>query len=146
MTTTIDPRRVRDATIGVDRYGLFLNNDWRPAASGAVFSVTNPATGDHLAEVADAAAEDVRAAIDAAAAALPKWSATPAQVRARMLRKAADLMLDNVERLATIMTLEQGKPLEEAKGEIAYAASFLTWFAGEGERAYGQVIPAPSSR
>ncbi len=121
-------------------YGIFINNQYHSSAKN--FAVTNPATGETLTEVPDAGASDTLAAIDAAAAALPAWSATPAIERAAMLRKAAALMLERRERLATIMTLEQGKPLTESRGEIAYAASFFSWFAGEAERVYGQIVPA----
>jgi succinate-semialdehyde dehydrogenase / glutarate-semialdehyde dehydrogenase len=124
------------------QYGIFINNAWHSAASGKTFAVTNPATGAHLADVPDAGGSETLAAIDAAAAALPAWAATPAPARAELMRKAAALMVEQRERLATIMTLEQGKPLTEARGEIVYAASFLNWFAGEAERAYGQIVPA----
>ncbi|EFO81239.1 succinic semialdehyde dehydrogenase [Oscillochloris trichoides DG-6] len=104
--------------------------------------MTNPATGAQLAEVPDSGATEAQAAIEAASAALPGWAATPAPQRAMVLRRVAAMMLEQQERLATIMTLEQGKPLAEARGEIAYAASFFSWFAGEAERIYGQTIPA----
>ncbi len=129
-------------SLATTEYGIFINNEYRTAANGKTFAVTNPATGETLTEVPDAGASDTLAAIDAAAAALPAWSATPAIERAAMLRKAAALMLERRERLATIMTLEQGKPLSESRGEIAYAASFFAWFAGEAERVYGQIVPA----
>lgn len=142
MTTTIDSDAVAAATIGDSEYNLLIGGVCGPAASGASFAVTNPATGAELAQVPDAGAPETRAAIDAAAAAGPTWAATPAPQRVAVLRRAAALMLEQQERLATIMTLEQGKPLGEARGEIAYAASFLTWFAGEAERIYGTTIPA----
>jgi succinate-semialdehyde dehydrogenase/glutarate-semialdehyde dehydrogenase len=124
---------------------LFIDGVFRPAHGGAHFPVINPATGETLAHAADATADDAAAAVDAASAALPGWSATPAPTRAELLRRAAALMHERRDALATIMTLEQGKPLAEARGEIAYAASFLTWFAGEGERAYGQIVPASAA-
>jgi succinate-semialdehyde dehydrogenase / glutarate-semialdehyde dehydrogenase len=142
MTTSIDPTAVAATTIGDTSYDLLIGGEWRSAANGAIIAVTNPATGAPLAHVPDAGAAETRAAIDAAAAALPGWAATPAPARAAVLRRAAALMLERQERLATIMTLEQGKPLSEARGEIAYAASFLNWFAGEAERIYGMTIPA----
>jgi succinate-semialdehyde dehydrogenase/glutarate-semialdehyde dehydrogenase len=142
MTVTADPAAAAASAIGEARYGLLIGGAWLPAASGATFAVTNPATGAALAEVPDAGAGEARAAVDAAGAALPGWAATPAPARAAVLRRAAALMLERQERLATVMTLEQGKPLAEARGEIAYAASFLTWFAGEAERIYGMTIPA----
>ncbi|WP_240695576.1 NAD-dependent succinate-semialdehyde dehydrogenase [Candidatus Chloroploca sp. Khr17] len=137
-----DARMLAQTMLGTEPYGLLIGEEWCPATGGGRFTVTNPATGDQLAEVADANELDVQAAIDAAAAALPTWAVVPAPARAAILRRAAGLMLEEQERLATVMTLEQGKPLAEARGEIAYAASFLTWFAGEAERIYGMTIPA----
>lgn len=142
MTATADPGATAASALGDTRYSLLIGGAWLPAANGAGFAVTNPATGAVLAEVPDAGAAEARAAVDAAATALPAWAATPAPTRAAVLRRAAALMLERQERLATVMTLEQGKPLAEARGEIAYAASFLTWFAGEAERIYGMTIPA----
>jgi len=109
------------------------------------FAVNNPATGEHIADVADATGEDARDAIEAAARAMPAWTATPAPERARILRRAEALMLERAEALGRTLTLEGGKPLPEAKGEIAYAASFFGWFAGEAERVYGRTIPASQS-
>jgi succinate-semialdehyde dehydrogenase/glutarate-semialdehyde dehydrogenase len=106
------------------------------------FAVNNPATGERIADVLDGTAEDARAAIERAARAMPAWTATPAPERARVLRRAEALMLERVEALGRTLTLEGGKPLPEAKGEIAYAASFFGWFAGEAERVYGRTIPA----
>jgi succinate-semialdehyde dehydrogenase/glutarate-semialdehyde dehydrogenase len=91
--------------------------------------------------VPDGTAEDVRAAIDAADAALAEWRSAPAIQRARLLRRSAEVIRERAEDIGTIMTLEQGKPLAEAKGEVDYAASFLEWFAGEAERVYGQLVP-----
>ncbi|NNJ11731.1 NAD-dependent succinate-semialdehyde dehydrogenase [Chloroflexales bacterium ZM16-3] len=142
MTSTIDSAALAASVLGDTPYLQLIDGEWRAAASGASFVIDNPASGAQLVEVPDGGAEDARAAINAAAAALPAWSATPAPQRAAILRRVAALMLERQERLATIMTLEQGKPLAEARGEIAYAASFLSWFAGEAERIYGQTIPA----
>lgn len=142
MNAAIDTAATAAATFANTAYGVFINNQWHDADTRQTFAVDNPATGEVLVTLADAGAADAIAAVDAAAAALPAWSASPAGVRAEFLRKAAALMLEQRERLATIMTLEQGKPLFEARGEIAYAASFLTWFAGEAERIYGQLVPA----
>jgi succinate-semialdehyde dehydrogenase/glutarate-semialdehyde dehydrogenase len=130
-------------TLAGVEYGVFINNQWHGADRS--FPVENPATGEVLVSVPDAGALEASAAIDAAYAALPAWSALPAIQRADLMRKAAALMLDQRERLATIMTLEQGKPISESRGEIAYAASFLSWFAGEAERVYGQIVPASSA-
>lgn len=137
---SIDADTIAAELLGNAARGLLIGGAWQQTAR--TFPVTNPATGARLAEVADGGAEETRAAIEAAAAAFPAWAATPAPARAAVLRRAAALMLEQQERLATIMTLEQGKPLAEARGEIAYAASFLTWFAGEAERIYGMTIPA----
>ncbi|MCX7791169.1 MAG: NAD-dependent succinate-semialdehyde dehydrogenase [Chloroflexaceae bacterium] len=137
---SIDADTIAAELLGNAVRGLLIGGAWQQTAR--TFPVTNPATGARLAEVADGGAEETRAAIEAAAAAFPTWAATPAPARAAVLRRAAALMLEQQERLATIMTLEQGKPLAEARGEIAYAASFLTWFAGEAERIYGMTIPA----
>jgi succinate-semialdehyde dehydrogenase/glutarate-semialdehyde dehydrogenase len=140
MTNQYD--MIAAAIIGDAEYQLLIGGAWRVAASGATFAVDNPASGALLAHVPDAGAAESAAAIEAAAAAQPAWAATPAPQRAAILRRAAALMLERQERLATIMTLEQGKPLSESRGEIGYAASFLSWFAGEAERVYGMTIPA----
>jgi succinate-semialdehyde dehydrogenase/glutarate-semialdehyde dehydrogenase len=124
---------------------LLSGGRWTPAASGAAFPVRNPATDAPLAEVADGGAADARAAVDAAAEAFPRWRALPARERARPLARWADLMLRDRERLARLLTEEQGKPLAEARGEIDYAASFLEWAAGEAVRVGGETIPASTA-
>jgi succinate-semialdehyde dehydrogenase/glutarate-semialdehyde dehydrogenase len=122
---------------------LFVAGEWTNAAhSEATFDVTNPANGQTLATLPDAGGEEMQRAIDAAAAAQEQWGATPAQKRARIMRRAADLMHEKKEHLAAVMTLEQGKPLTESRGEIVYAASFIEWFAEEGRRVYGDTVPA----
>jgi len=123
------------------RTEAFVGGRW--VAGERRLAVTNPATGALIAEVADTTAADTRAAIDAAAAAMPAWAATPAKARAAILRRWFDLIMANQEDLARLMTAEQGKPLAESRGEIAYAASFIEWFAEEAKRVYGDVIPAP---
>ncbi len=120
----------------------FVDGQWRGADSGATFAVTNPATGETVASVPEMGGAETRAAIEAANRALPAWRARTAGERARILRRWFDLMLDHQEDLAVLMTAEQGKPLAEARGEIAYAASFIEWFAEEGKRTYGDLIPA----
>ncbi|MCB1889432.1 MAG: NADP-dependent succinate-semialdehyde dehydrogenase [Rhodocyclaceae bacterium] len=127
---------------GLLRTQCFVDGAWRGADSGATFAVTNPATGGTVAAVPDMGEAETRAAIEAANRALPAWRAKTAGERARILRRWFDLMLANQDDLAALMTAEQGKPLAEAKGEIAYAASFIEWFAEEGKRAYGDLIPA----
>ena len=120
---------------------LLIGGEWSEATGGARFDVTSPATGEVVGSVPNATAGDIRRAIDAAEAALPGWRGMTALQRARLLRKAADVIRERVAEIGTIMTLEQGKPLGEAQGEVEYAASFLEWFAGEAERTYGQVVP-----
>ena len=117
----------------------FIDGAWRGAAKR--FPVKNPATGEMIAEVADLSADDARDAVAAAAVAFALWRKKTAKERAGVLRKWCELMLANTEDLARLMTAEQGKPLAETRGEIAYGASFLEWFAEEGKRVYGDVIP-----
>jgi succinate-semialdehyde dehydrogenase / glutarate-semialdehyde dehydrogenase len=121
---------------------LFVAGAWTDAASGATFDVTNPANNETIATLPDAGREEMQRAIDAAAAAQEEWAATTAAYRAGIMRRAADLMHERKEHLATVMTLEQGKPLAESRGEIVYAASFIEWFAGEAGRVYGDTVPA----
>lgn len=142
---TLDLESIAHDTLGDAAYGLLIGGEWQSAADGKTFPVENPATGDILTMVPDAGAAETQAAIEAASSALPGWSVTPAPARAALLRKVAALMVERKERLATVMTLEQGKPLTEALGEITYAASFLSWFAGEAERVYGQIVPASAA-
>jgi succinate-semialdehyde dehydrogenase/glutarate-semialdehyde dehydrogenase len=115
--------------------------EWRGADSGQTTEIRNPATSDVLGSVPHMGGAETRRAIDAAHAALPAWSKKTAGERARILRRWFELMMANQDDLAVIMTAEQGKPLAESKGEIAYAASFIEWFAEEGQRVYGDVIP-----
>lgn len=124
----------------VKRQG-FIDGEWVDADSGAVFAVTDPATGQTLIEVADMGVAETQRAIDAAARALPAWRARTAKDRGVILRRWFDLIIAHTEDLAQLMTAEQGKPLAEARGEVAYGASFIEWFAEEGKRAYGDIIP-----
>ncbi len=119
----------------------FVGGQWIAADSGLTTEIRNPASGAVLGTVPDMGAAETRRAIDAAHAALPGWSKKTAAERARLMRAWFDLMLANLEDLALIMTAEQGKPLAESRGEIAYAASFIEWFAEEGKRLYGDIIP-----
>jgi succinate-semialdehyde dehydrogenase/glutarate-semialdehyde dehydrogenase len=123
------------------REQAYVNGAWVGADSGATFEVTNPANGAVLARVPDMLEGEARRAIEAAAAAWPAWAAKTAKERAAVLRKWFDLIMANQEDLAVIMTSEQGKPLAESRGEVAYGASFIEWFAEEGKRIYGDVIP-----
>ena len=120
---------------------LFIDGRWSDAASGAAFAVTNPATGEVLVEIADAGPEDMQRAISAAAAAQSSWGSTVALERSAIIRRAAQVMRDDIDRLACIMTLEQGKPLAQSRGEIEYGIGFLEWFAEEARRIYGMTIP-----
>ena len=111
-------------------------------ASTQTFSVTNPATGEVIADVPRHGVDETRRAIAAAEQAYPAWRARPAKERAQILRHCSDLMLERQEELARLLTSEQGKPLPEARAEIAYAASFFEWFGEEAKRVYGDTIPA----
>ncbi|SHF91378.1 succinate-semialdehyde dehydrogenase / glutarate-semialdehyde dehydrogenase [Microbulbifer donghaiensis] len=117
----------------------YINGEWRDGAS--TIDVRDPANGELLAQVADGSAADAEAAVAAASAAFPAWKSKTAAERAAVLKRWYQLIMDNADDLARILTLEQGKPLAEAKGEIVYGASFIEWFAEECRRAYGQTIP-----
>jgi len=125
---------------------LLIGGRWLEAAGGGRFDVIDPATGDVVGSVPDATADDVRAAIEAAAGAFEPWRSLAAIERARILRRSAELIRERKGEIAAVMTSEQGKPLAEAAGEVEYAASFLEWFGGEAERVYGQVVPALNPR
>jgi len=133
-----NPQLLRDAClIGADWVGIGDNG------AGPSLDIANPATGTPVGRVPSLGAAETRRAIDAAEAALPGWRAKTAAERGRLMRRWFDLMMANQEDLAQLMTAEQGKPLAEARGEIAYAASFIDWFAEEGKRVYGDTIPSP---
>lgn len=123
----------------------YINGAWADADSGETIDVTNPATGEKLGTVPKAGTAETRRAIEAANAAWPAWRAKTAKERAAILRKWFELMMANQDDLGILMTAEQGKPLAEAKGEVAYAASFIEWFAEEGKRIYGDTIPQHGS-
>ncbi|MGE3773370.1 MAG: NADP-dependent succinate-semialdehyde dehydrogenase [Gammaproteobacteria bacterium] len=130
------------------REACYVNGAWIAADGGKSIEVTNPANGAVLGSVPRLGVAETRRAIEAANAAYPAWRAKTAKERAKILRRWADLMLEHQQDLAVLMTAEQGKPLAEAKGEIAYAASFIEWFGEEGKRLYGDTIPtfAPGKR
>ena len=128
-----------DATLF--RQQAYIDGAWTDADSGKTFAVSDPATAQVLGTVPDMGAAETRRAIDAANAAFPAWSGKLAKERAAILRRWFDLMMAHQEDLAHLMTAEQGKPLGEARGEVAYAASFVEWFAEEGKRIYGDTIP-----
>jgi len=128
-----DPELLREAS--------FIDGAW--VTGTRTFAVTNPATGEVLAHVPDLGAEGAERAIAAAKAAQPAWAALSAKDRQQVLRKWHDLIIENAEDLAVIMTAEQGKPLAESRGEVTYGASFIEWAAEEGKRLYGEIVPSP---
>ena len=123
------------------RTRCLIDGQWRDADGGGACQVTNPATGAVLGTVPDMGVAETRRAIDAAHAAFPAWAKKTAKERAQLLRRLQALMLEHQDDLAVLMTAEQGKPLAEAKGEVAYSASFIEWFAEEAKRMYGDMIP-----
>jgi succinate-semialdehyde dehydrogenase/glutarate-semialdehyde dehydrogenase len=125
---------------------LLVGGDWRDAGGGATLPVENPATGEVLGEVADASPEDAIAALNAAVDAQEQWSATAPRERSELLYAAYERLLANAETLATLMTLEMGKPLSESQGEFKYAAEFFRWFAEEAVRIDGRYATAPDGR
>jgi len=127
------------------RQQCHIDGRWVDSADGQTIPVTNPANGDTIGTVPKLTAQDVRDAIAAADRALPAWRAKSAKERSRLIRRWFDLCMEHQEDLATILTCEQGKPLKESRGEIAYGSSFLEWFAEEAKRVYGDVIPAASN-
>ncbi|MGH8303076.1 MAG: aldehyde dehydrogenase family protein, partial [Steroidobacteraceae bacterium] len=127
------------------RQQAYIDGAWIDADGGATHEVANPASGERLGTVPDMGAAETRRAIEAAAKAFPLWAAKTAKERAAVLRRWYELLMAHQEDLAALMTAEQGKPLAESQGEIAYAASFIEWFAEEGKRLYGDVIPGHQS-
>ena len=123
----------------------FINGDWVNADSGETLQVINPATGDTIARVAKCGTAETKRMIEAAALAQKSWALIPAKERAALLRRWYMLIMDNQEDLAHILTAEQGKPLAEARGEIAYGANYIEWFGEESKRVYGDIIPQPSN-
>ena len=127
------------------RQQALIAGSWRDAADGTTLAVSNPSTGATLGQIPNMGRAEAQQAVDAAAAALPNWRAFTAAQRAALLKNWHRLILENKTALAQIMTAEQGKPLAEAEGEIAYAASFIEWFAEQGKRANGEIIPSPGA-
>ncbi|CAD6549962.1 NADP-dependent succinate-semialdehyde dehydrogenase [Paraburkholderia sabiae] len=127
------------------RQQAYVNGEWQNALSAESFEVNDPATGEIVGNVPLMGAPETRQAIDAANAAWPAWRKKTAKERGAILRKWHDLMMENADDLALILSTEQGKSLAEARGEIGYAASFFEWFAEEGKRVYGDTIPTPAS-
>src|SRR3546814_342631 len=140
-------RHTRCALVtGVQTCALpIFDGKWVKADGGGTIAVTDPATGARIGAVPDMGEAETRRAIEAAHAAMPGWVALTAKERATILRWLHDLMMTHQEELARLLTREQGKSLAEARGEIAYAASFIEWFAEEGRRVYGDVIPSHAS-
>lgn len=138
MSTTVTDQ-------GLIKPGAYINGTWVAADGGDTLDVINPATGEVIARVASCGTAETRRAIEAAHAAQIAWRHTPIKERSVILRRWFDLMMENQEDLARILTAEQGKPLAEARGEIAYGASYIEWFAEEGKRIYGDTIPHASN-
>src|SRR5215204_5992203 len=132
--------------IGMVPTGLLIGGEWGPAENGATFAVEDPSTGKVLAEVADASPADGLRALDAAAKAQPALAAVPPRERSEILRRGYELLLERQEELALLMTLEMGKPLAEARGEVAYAAEFFRWFSEEAVRIDGGYAVAPNGQ
>ena len=142
MLNQTAPLPLRDPSLF--RQACLVGGKWIEAASGRTIGVPNPATGETIGAVPALGTAETRQAIEAAAAAYPAWRKLLAKERAVILRRLFTLMIENTDDLAIIMTAEQGKPLAESRGEIAYAASFIEWFAEEAKRVYGDTIPAPA--
>ena len=124
------------------RQQVYINGKWTDADSGETTEITNPSTGEVLGTVPNCGAAEAKRAIEAANAAWPMWRSKTAKERAVIMRRWYELMMENLEDLARLMTAEQGKPLSESRGEIAYAAGFIEWFGEEGKRLYGDTIPS----
>jgi succinate-semialdehyde dehydrogenase/glutarate-semialdehyde dehydrogenase len=140
ISTNRVARLIRDQELF--REACYIDGRWRPVDGGPSIAVDDPSTGETLGVVPKFGRVETRQAIDAATAAFPGWRARTAKERAAILRRWFDLIMTNQEDLAKLMTLEQGKPLTESRGEVAYGASFLEWFGEEAKRAYGDTIPS----
>ena len=132
-----------EALLAATPTGLYVDGAFRAASGGETYSVENPATGEHIADVASGTTDDAVAALDAAVAAGPAWAATPPRQRGEILRRAFDLLVERTEDFALLMTLEMGKPLAEARGEVAYGAEFVRWFSEEAARITGRFGTTP---
>src|SRR5205085_10122337 len=139
MLNPATPLPLRDPSLF--RQANYIGGKWIEADSGKTVPVKNPATGEVIGEVPAMGAAETRRAIEAAYAAQPAWRALTAAERSGFLRKLQALMMEHQEDLAVIMTSEQGKPLAESRGEVAYSAGFIEWFAEEAKRVYGDTIP-----
>ena len=143
MAITTAPSRVSLSDPKLFRQAAYIDGAWVEAQSGSAIDVDNPATGEVVGIVPKLGAAETRSAVAAAARAFPAWRSKTAKERAAVMRRWFDLMMANQEDLARLMTIEQGKPLAESRGEVAYAASFLEWFGEEAKRVYGDTIPSP---
>lgn len=132
--------KLKDPSLFVER--AFVDGEWMATGSGATFDVLDPATGRRIASVPDLDADDLEKAIHAASHAQKFWAKLTGKQRASTLRRFHDLVVENVDDLAIILTAEMGKPLQEARGEILYGAAYIEWFAEEAKRLNGDVIPA----
>src|SRR6478609_1169651 len=141
VTTVIENRETELLASVPD--GLFIGGEWRAAEGGKTLKVYDPATGEVVKEIANASPADGKAALDAAVEAFPAWAATPARERAELLRRAFDLLQERKEDFALLMTIEMGKPLAEARGEVAYGGEFIRWFSEETARIQGRYGPNP---
>ena len=144
MATTAAPSRVSLSDMKLFRQAAYIDGAWVEAQSGSAIDVDNPASGEVIGVVPKLGAAETRTAVASAARALPAWRSTTAKERAACMRRWFDLMMANQEDLARLMTMEQGKPIAESRGEVAYAASFLEWFGEEAKRVYGDTIPSPT--
>src|SRR6476659_4411664 len=142
-TFTIDRETSLLATVPT---GLLIGGQWREASDGGTFDVHDPATGSVLATLASATSDDAVAALDAADAAQSSWARTAPRERAEILRRAFDLVTERAEDFALLMTLEMGKPLAEARGEVTYGAEFLRWFSEDAVRAFGRYSVSPDGK
>src|SRR6476620_6024613 len=140
--TTVIENRETELLAGVPD-GLFIGGQWRAAEGGKTLKVYDPATGAVVKEIANASPADGKAALDAAVEAFPAWAATPARERAEILRRAFDLLQERKDDFALLMTIEMGKPLAEARGEVAYGGEFIRWFSEETARIQGRYGPNP---
>ncbi len=131
-------------SVAAERSRMYVGGAWVGASSGQSMSVTNPATGETIAELPDANRDDVWRAVDEAAKAFPPWAALPAMERGKILRRIFDLMVERRDDLARLVTDENGKPLDEARREVAFATGYFSWFAEEARRVYGEIIPPPT--
>ncbi len=143
MTTATDREAELLASVPT---GLLINGEWRAAASGKTLDVHDPATGKVLTSIADGSGDDALAALDAACAVQASWARTAPRARAEILRKAFELVTARAEDFALLMTLEMGKPLAEARGEVAYGAEFLRWNSEEAVRDYGRYVTSPEGK